>query len=65
MKNREKETMVKTFTEVYDFLQLRKLTPKLHIMDNKCSKVLMHYIEGNIDTKIQFVEAHNHHINAA
>ena len=63
MKNREKETMVNTFKEVYDFLKQRKLTPKLHIMDNECSKVLMNYIEGNNDTKIQFVERGNHRVN--
>ena len=65
MKNREKETMVNTFTEIYNFLKRRKLAPKLHVMDNECSKLLMNYIEDNNQTKIQFVEAHNHQINAA
>ena len=36
MKNKEKETIVKFFTEIYEFLQRRKLTPKLHVMDNEC-----------------------------
>ena len=65
MKNREKETMVNTFKEVYDFLKQRKLTPKLHIMDNECSKVLMNYTKGNNNTKIQFVERDNHRVNAS
>ena len=52
MENRKKETMVNTFTDVYNFLKRRKLAPKLHIMDNECSKVLLDYIKGNNQTKI-------------
>ena len=64
MKNREKETMVETFQQIYDFLIKRNMTPKLHVMDNECSKLLSDYIQNN-NTTIQFVEAHNHKINAA
>ena len=64
MKNREKETMVETFIDIYKFLLKYNMTPKLHVMDNKCLKLLLDYIEDN-KTKIQFVEAYNHKINAA
>ena len=64
MKNREKETMVETFKEVYKILIQRNMTPKLHVIDNECSKLLSDYIQNN-NTKIQLVEAYNHKINAA
>ena len=63
MKNQEKETMVETFEEVYEFLEKRKLTPKLHVMDNECSKILAKYIQEH-STDI-LIKAYNHKINAA
>ena len=47
MKNREKETMVETFKDIYKFLLKRNMIPKLHVMDNKCSKLLSDYIKYN------------------
>ena len=40
------------------------MTPKLHVMDNECSKILSKFIESN-GTKIQLVEPHQHRVNAA
>ena len=40
MKNRKK-TLVEMFQEVYNFLLKHNMTPKVHAMDNKCSKLLL------------------------
>ena len=36
MKNREKETIIDIFKNVYQFVKQRKLSPKVHIMANEC-----------------------------
>ena len=38
MKDRTDDCMVKTFKEVYEFLQEQNCAPKLHVLDNECSK---------------------------
>ena len=64
MKSRSDECMVATFKDVYQYLQDRGLGPKLHVLDNECSKAVQAYIRSQ-DTKIQLVEPHNHRVNAA
>lgn len=64
MKNREKETIIEKFEEIYKYLIAQKFAPKLHVMDNECSKFLTEFIE-NGGTKIQLVEPHQHRVNAA
>ena len=64
MKSRSNEHMVKTFQDIYTYLQTKKLSPKLHVLDNECSKVVKTYINSQ-QVKIQLVEPHNHRVNAA
>jgi len=49
---------------MYGYLKTKHLTPKLHVLDNKCSKAVKAFIKSN-GTNIQLVESHNHHMNAA
>ena len=44
MKHRERETIVEIFKDIYNYLTKRKLKPKLHVMDNECSKLLTEFI---------------------
>ena len=64
MKNRSDESMVAVFKDIYEYLQLRNLAPKLHVLDNECSKAIKKYIISQ-NTNIQLVEPHNHRVNAA
>ena len=41
------------------------MQPKLHIMDNECSKIIQNYSPTNRDNKLKFVEANSHRVNAA
>ena len=64
MRSRTDKCMVETFQDVYKFLNKCNFSPKLHVLDNKCSKAVQAYIESN-DTDIQLVEPRNHRVNAA
>ena len=64
MPNRTDDSMVKVFTEVYETLEQRNWKPKIHILDNECSKAVKKFILAkNVD--IQLVEPQNHRVNAA
>ena len=64
IKDRIDNCMVKTFQEVYEFLKQQNCAPKLHVLDNKCSKAVQAFIRKE-KTSIQLVEPHNHQVNAA
>ncbi len=64
MKDRMDACMFQTFKDVYEFLDICNCKPKLHVLDNECSRVLQTYIKKE-DTRIQLVEPHNHRVNAA
>ena len=64
MKSRSDESMVKAFTDIYAYLKTKNLQPKLHVLDNECSKAVQTFIKSN-GTDIQIVEPHNHSVNAA
>jgi len=64
MKSRNDECMVATFKDIYEYLQSKKLAPKLHVLDNECFKAVQRYIKGQ-QVNIQLVEPHNHRVNAA
>jgi hypothetical protein len=64
MKSRKDEDMVTAFQEIIEYLDSRNAKPTLNVMDNECSKTVKAYITKN-DIGIQFVEAHNHRVNAA
>ena len=64
MQSRSDECMIDTFKDVYSFLKTCKHAPKLHVLNNECSKAVENFIRNN-DTDIQLVEPHNHRVNAA
>ena len=64
MPSRTDASMITAFTDVYDYLEARKCKPKLHVLDNECSKAVRNYVTSK-NTKIQLVEPHNHRVNAA
>ena len=65
MKTRETPSMLKAFKDIYEHLEAINMQPKLHIMDNECSRKIQNYITTNRDTKIQFVKANSHRFNSA
>jgi len=56
--------MVTTFKDVYKTLEAHGLYPKLHVLDNECSKVEQEYARSE-NTDIESVEPYNHHANAS
>ena len=64
MKSRSDACMVEVFKDIYEYLKTRGLNPKLHVLDNECSKAVKNYIRTE-NAEIQLVEPHNHRVNAA
>ena len=64
MKSREDASMVKAFTSIYTKLETAGHKPKLHVLDNECSRAVQKIL-NNKGTARQNVEAHNHRVNAA
>ena len=64
MKARDSGDMKAAFKNIYTYLISKKHKPTLHIMDNECSTAVKHYIV-RMDTTNQFLEAHQHRVNAA
>ena len=56
--------MSKVFKDLYAYLGERNLKPKLHVLDNQCSRAIKSFIRKE-GTDIQLVEPHNHRVNAA
>ena len=52
------------YQELYAYLRERGIQPRLHVLDNECSKAIKAFLRSQ-DTDIQFVEPHNHCVNAA
>ena len=65
MKTCETTSHLKAFKDIYKYLTQQNFKPKLHVMDNKCSKTIEDYIIKENNTRIQFVEPQEHHVNAA
>ena len=63
MKNKTDACMVSVFKDIYEYLKERKCKPKLHFMDNKCSKEVQAFIKDK-EAPIQLVEPGNHRVNA-
>ena len=61
---RNDDNMVKTFQELYAYLRERGIQPRLHVLDNECSKAIKAFIRSQ-ETGIQLVEPHTHRVNAA
>ena len=64
MKSREDASMLAAFQEVYTELESKGHKPKLHILDNECSKCIQKFLEGKGTTR-HMVAPHNHRVNAA
>ena len=64
MKSRESTSMVEAFQHVYEYLKKCGHKLKLNVMDNECSKAVKDYLQKE-ETRIQFVEADNHSVNAS
>ena len=57
--------MLEAFQSVYYYPFKRNFKPKLHVMDNECSKEIKTFIENENNVTLQFVEPHEHRANAA
>ena len=64
MKNSKDACMVLVFKDIYEYLKERKCKPKLHVMDNECSKAVQAFIKEQ-EVPIQLVEPGNNRVNAA
>ena len=64
MKSREDSNMVAAFQDIYAELEAKNLKPKLHVLDNECSRAVQAFLRSN-DTKWKNVEAYNHRVHAA
>ena len=56
--------MVEAFTSMYTKLETAGHKPKLHVLDNECSRAVKKFLIRK-GTARQNVEAHNHRVNAA
>ena len=45
MKNRSDASMVAVFRDIYTYLQQCGCSPKLHVLDNECSKAVQQYVK--------------------
>ena len=52
------------FQELYAYLREQGIQPRLHVLDNECSKAIKTFLRSQ-DTDIQLVKPHNHRVNAA
>ena len=57
-------TMIDTFKDIYEYLKVHNLAPKLHILDYECSKSVQKYVKAE-RVAIKLLEPHNHRVNAA
>ena len=64
MKNRTDACMISVFKDIYEYLKERKCKPKLHVMDNECSKSVQALIKYQ-EVPTQLVEQGNHRVNVA
>ena len=55
--------MLTAFQDIYNYLRDKNFTPKLHVLDNECSKIVKTFIQTEQNKKLQFVEVHQHRVN--
>ena len=63
MKGMDDGSMIAVFEEIYEELEIRNCKPKLHVLDNQCSKAVKTYIQKE-QVEIQLFEPYNHCVNA-
>ena len=64
VKDRKNKSMIAVYEEVYAKLESHGQRPKLHILDNECSKCIQNYLEGK-GTRRHHVALRAHRVNAA
>ena len=64
IKNRTTESMLEAFQSVYYYPIKKNFKPKLQVMDNECSKLVKTFIENKNNVALQFVEPHEHRVDA-
>ena len=65
MKNRSSKETIKVYKEIYRYLELRGMKPRLHKLDNEVSEALKEFIIGEARCKMQLAPPHIHRQNAA
>ena len=55
--------MIAVYKEIYEELEIQNCKPKLHLLDNQCTKAVKSYIQ-KLKVNIQLVKPYNHHVNA-
>ena len=64
MKPREASELTTSYAKIHKMLTSRGLKPKVHILDNECSKTIINFMLS-VDEKYQLVPPHIHRRNAA
>ena len=64
MKNRTDACMVSVFKDIYEYLKEGECKPKLHVMENECSKAVQVFIKEQ-ELPIQLVKPRKYRVNAA
>ena len=64
MKSQEDDSMVEAFNSIYADLEPIGPNPKLHVLNNECSRAVPNFLKMT-NTMRQNVEAHHHNANAA
>ena len=64
IKDAKAETIVECFRTNIEYLAKRGFKPVYNVIDNVATKAIKTYME-NENMKVQFVEPHNHRVNAA
>ncbi len=57
-------SILKAYKKNFEYLENKGYKPKLNVMDNQSTKVIMAYLTPQ-QVSLQLAEPHNHHINAA
>ena len=62
--SREDTSMVEAFTSIYADLEASGHNPKLHVLDNECSRAVQNFLKMK-DTARQNLEGNHHNANTA
>jgi hypothetical protein len=58
------KTIFEAYKKKFKMLTKKGFKPKLNVMDNQATKYIKQYLDEN-KCRLQLVEPHNHHVNAA
>ncbi len=60
----DNQSIFNTYKANFDKLAQKGFKPKLNVMDNQATKHIKHFFTEE-ECKLQLIEPHNHHVNAA